>query len=65
MRFFIIEQEGRLRSQMNGAKSISDLAPFIHFFLASAGRDGHGGFAIAGARDWIAEQVPDAVLLFR
>jgi hypothetical protein len=49
----------------NGTKSLIDLVPFTHFFLASAGRDGHGGFAMAGARDWIAEQVPDAVLLFR
>ena len=49
----------------SGAMSISDLASFTHFFLASAGRDGHGGFAIAGVRDWIAEQVPDAVLLLR
>jgi hypothetical protein len=49
----------------NGAKFLIDFAVLTHIFLASAGRDGHGGFAIAGARDWRAKQVPDAVLLVR
>ena len=64
VRFFIQSKEVvsvlRKRGQV-----YKRLGPVHSFLSVSAGRDGHGGFAIAGVRRWIAEQVPDAALLFR